>query len=142
MIIPMTSTWNIDESALQFVYIHASGPGGQNVNKVATAVQLRFDLENAQRLSPEHKTRLKKLAGRRMTADGWLVIDARRYRSQEKNRLDALQRLQVLLERSSREPTPRRQTRPTFASRAERLTEKKLRSKKKTGRQKIKIDPE
>ena len=137
---PSTPTPIDDE--LQFVYVRASGPGGQNINKVATAVQLRFDVESSPSLSPEHKLRLKRLAGKRMTADGWLVIDARRYRSQDKNKADAIERYYSLLERSSRAPVPRHATKPTLASRQKRLEVKKVQSRKKSERQKVKFNPE
>lgn len=130
------------DDELQFVYVRASGPGGQNINKVATAVQLRFDVENSPSLAPEHKLRLKRLAGKRMTADGWLVIDARRYRSQDKNKADAIERFYSLLERSSRALVPRRATKPTLASRQKRLEVKKVQSRKKSERQKVKLDPD
>ena len=133
-----TSTPIDDE--LQFNVVRASGPGGQNINKVATAVQLRFDVENSPSLPPEHMLRLKRLAGKRMTADGWLVIDARRFRSQDKNKADAIQRFHGLLERSSRAPAPRRATRRTLASQQKRLEVKKVQSRKKSERQKVKIN--
>ena len=110
----------------------------QGMNKVATAVQLRFNLDASAALSPEHKLRLKRLAGRRMTADGWLIIDARRYRSQDKNKEDAIERFTALVERSSHAPLHRRPTNPTVASRQKRLESKKLQSEKKSTRQKVK----
>lgn len=133
-----TSTPIDDE--LQFNFVRASGPGGQNINKVATAVQLRFDVENSPSLPPEHKLRLKRLAGKRMTADGWLVIDARRFRSQDKNKADAIQRFHGLLEHSSRAPAPRHATKRTLASQQKRLEVKKVQSRKKSERQKVKIN--
>jgi ribosome-associated protein len=115
------------ENELSFDYIRASGPGGQNVNKVATAVQLRFNVFHSPTLREEVKTRLTKLAGKRVTADGILVIEAKKYRSQEQNRLDAIQRFHELVKKASEKPKPRRQTRPTKASQEERLKGKKKR---------------
>jgi ribosome-associated protein len=106
--ISITPTLSLDESELQFEYIRSSGPGGQNVNKVASACQLRFDLRRSTALPPEAKLRLARLAGSRMTAEGWLVIEAKRYRTQEQNRLDALARLGALVEKALVEPKARK----------------------------------
>jgi ribosome-associated protein len=106
--IELTPTVRIDESEMQFAFIRASGPGGQNVNKVATACQLRFDLRRSAALAPEVKLRLARLAGSKMTEDGWLVIEARRFRTQEQNRLDALGRLGALVEKALLEPKARK----------------------------------
>ena len=106
---------------LQFQFIRASGPGGQNVNKVATAAQLRFDVAGTQALSAPIKARLRALAGHRMTADGALLIVARNHRTQEANRREALQRLEDLLAHASVEPKKRRATRPTLGSKQRRL---------------------
>jgi ribosome-associated protein len=108
-----------DEVSVSFV--RASGPGGQNVNKVATAVQLRFDLAGSLALSPEVKTRLRALAGRRVTADGALLIVARNHRSQGENRREAGERLTELIRRSLAPPKARRPTAPTRAARERRL---------------------
>lgn len=115
-------------------FIHASGPGGQNVNKVATAVQLRFDVLKTQLLDEPLKNRLTKLAGKRMTGEGVLVIEAKRYRSQEKNRLDALERLEHLLEKATLEPVKRHPTHPSLAAKTERLEKKKQQAQKKRNR--------
>jgi ribosome-associated protein len=123
----------IDERALQERFVHASGPGGQNVNKVATAVQLKFDIHRAA-LSAAVRNRLVALAGRRLTADGVLTITARRFRTQERNRRDARERLLALLLRAQTAPKRRRSTRPTAASVERRLTTKHHRSRTKTGR--------
>jgi len=126
----------IPENELQEVFIRASGPGGQNVNKVATAVQLRFQLETSQHLSPAVKERLKRIAGGRITSDGELVIEARRYRSQEKNRADARERLTMLIRRAAHKPKKRRATRPSLSARRRRLEAKKKQSQKKKFRRK------
>ena len=114
----------INESELQFDYIRASGPGGQNVNKVATAVQLRFDVNNSL-LSEDAKKRLIHLAGKRMTSEGMLLIEAKRFRTQEQNREDAMKRFAELVRKSLVKPKARRKTKPTKASKEARLNEKK-----------------
>ncbi len=124
----------IPEEELRLEFVRASGPGGQNVNKVATAVQLRFDVTATAALDDEVKARLRSLAGRRITEEGVLLIDARRFRSQEKNRRDAVERLVELVRRAAVRPKRRRPTRPTAASRRRRLDEKRRRSRTKDGR--------
>ena len=119
----------LKELALSFV--HSSGPGGQNVNKVATACQLRFDVARSPSLPEAVKQRLIRLAGRRVTGDGVLLIDARRFRTQHRNRQDAIDRLTKLLQRAARPPKPRKKTRPTLASREKRLEKKRRRAQTK-----------
>ncbi len=136
----ITQTIQIDEQELMESFIRSSGPGGQNVNKVATAVQLRFDAGNSTALDEQVKLRLKRLAGRRMTDEGVIVIEARRYREQEKNRLDARDRLAALIRRACEKPRLRRKTRPTKASVQRRVEGKKRRSDVKKMRKRLIID--
>jgi ribosome-associated protein len=118
----------IDEREIEESFIRASGPGGQNVNKLATAVQLRFDVRRSPSLPNAVSVRLQKLAGARLTKDGVLVITAQRFRTQERNRQDALDRLLEMIREAAVPPKPRRPTRPTLASKRERLDSKKRRS--------------
>ncbi|MBL7205839.1 MAG: aminoacyl-tRNA hydrolase [Desulfobacteraceae bacterium] len=127
----ITRTIAIDEREIQQEFIRSSGPGGQNVNKVATAVQLRFDVRNSPSLPDDVRERLVRLAGRRFTEDGLLIIDARRFRKQERNRQDAIDRLVELIRKASEKPKLRRKTRPTLASKRRRLETKRYRGEKK-----------
>jgi ribosome-associated protein len=127
---------SIDDKELEFSFIRADGPGGQNVNKVATAVQLRFDVLNSESLSEEVKARLVKLAGKRMTQDGVLVLEARRFRTQEKNREDALERFYTMVQKAMKEPKARKRTKPSVASIEKRLEKKKQHGALKRSRQK------
>ncbi len=113
---------------VRFDFIHSSGPGGQNVNKVATAVQLRFDARNCRDLAPDVRERLYRLAGKSVSSAGEVIIEAKRYRSQQRNREDALDRLARLIEKASVLQKPRRRSRPTEASKKQRLQSKKHRS--------------
>ena len=137
--IQITDTLAIDEREVEERFVRASGPGGQNVNKVATAVQLRFDV-NASSLPDEIKTRLVTLAGSRMTAAGVLVIDAREHRTQAQNREAARERLVELLARATRKPKKRRATKPSKAAKERRLVSKKRRGETKSARGKTRTD--
>lgn len=124
----VTASIVVDESEIEERFVQASGPGGQNVNKIATAVQLRFDVARSRSLPRAVKARLATLAGRRLSADGVLVIDARRHRTQERNRADARERLVDLIARAAKPVAKRVPTRPTLASKRRRLEGKKRRS--------------
>jgi ribosome-associated protein len=132
--IEITPCVQIDERELQIDFVRASGPGGQNVNKVATAAQLRFDV-GASSLPEDAKTRLSKLAGNRITQEGVLLIEAKRFRTQEQNREDALERFTELVRKALVKPRARKKTKPTEASKEERLKEKKRRGEIKKLRQ-------
>jgi ribosome-associated protein len=134
--IPVTESISLSEDELEERFVRSPGPGGQHVNKVETAVQLRFDAANSPNLPPEVLTRLRRLAGRRMTRDGVVVIAASRYRSQERNRQDARDRLIELIRDAAAPPKTRRPTRTPAASKRRRLEAKKRRGvvKKTRGR--------
>jgi ribosome-associated protein len=130
--IPVTDQISLDEAELDESFLRASGPGGQNVNKVATAVQLRFDAAASPSLPEPVKERLRRLAGRRMTDAGVIVITANRFRTQERNRADAQERLVTLIAQAAHAPKPRRPTRPTLASKRRRLDTKRRRAEVKS----------
>lgn len=132
---PPADRFVLDESEIEERFVRSSGPGGQHVNKVATAVQLRFDLKNSRSIPEEVRVRVRQLAGKRVTAEGVLLLEARRFRSREKNRQDARERLLDLIRRASEPVRPRRKTTPSRASGERRLSDKRRRSevKKKRG---------
>ena len=136
----INSEITIKSSELRFDFVRSSGPGGQNVNKVSYAVQLRFDLRNSTSLPEEITPRLIELAGKRVNSDGILVLDARTSRSQSQNREEALERLRSLILKSLYRPKPRRKTMPTSASKEKRLRNKKARGNVKRLRGKVKDD--
>jgi ribosome-associated protein len=133
--IEITSSIVIDDSEIQEEFIRSSGPGGQNVNKVATTVQLRFDVANSPSLPDEVRERLISLARGRITEDGVLIISAQRFRTQGRNRQDATERLAALIRRAAEKPRGRRKTRPTLASKIRRLEDKHRRAETKRLRQ-------
>ena len=134
MLIPINCYLFLDDTEIEESFIRASGPGGQNVNKVSSAVQLRFDLSGLRSLPEDVRERLARLAGRRLTRDGVIVIIAQRYRTQERNRQDALDRLIALIRRAAVPPTPRRPTKPSAAAKERRLEAKARRAATKERR--------
>ena len=135
--IQVTPSIAIHERELQEEFTRSSGPGGQNVNKVSTAVQLRFDVAHSPALPEDVRERLIRLSGRRMTEDGVLVLSSRRFRTQERNRQDAQERLVALIRKAAVKPKPRRKTRPTQASRQRRIEDKKHRGEVKRVRRSV-----
>lgn len=128
---------SLDDDEIEETFVRSSGPGGQNVNKISSAVQLRFDIRRSPNLRNEVALRLVKLGGRRVTRDGVLVIIAQRHRTQERNRADALERLVELIRQAAAIPATRKATRPTLASRRRRLESKQVRARVKSLRRPI-----
>ena len=135
--IRITDAISINESELREDFVRSSGPGGQNVNKVATAVQLRFDVRNSPSMPEDVRERLIRIAGKRMTEDGVLIIEAKRLRTQDQNRQDARERLLELIRKATEKPRLRRKTKPSFASKQRRLESKQRRSRVKHARRRV-----
>ena len=138
----ITDELEIDENEINEEFILASGPGGQNVNKVATAVQLRFNVRMSTSLPDDIRARLISIAGKRISRDGTLIIKARRYRTRERNRQDALERLIDIIRKASEVPKTRRRTKPTFASKKRRMETKRKTSERKKMRGSVKYSGE
>jgi ribosome-associated protein len=135
--IRVTDTITLDEKEISEAFVRSSGPGGQNVNKVSTAVQLRFSVAGSPSLPEEVRLRLMKLAGKRVTTEGILVIDAQRFRTQLRNRQDAIQRLVDLIRKAAEKPRLRRRTKPPAGTKERRLEDKRMRSRIKKQRQNV-----
>lgn len=135
--IEVTDSIRLPENEIQLDFIRASGPGGQNINKVSSAVQLRFDAAKSSALSEEVRARLKQISGHRMTADGILIIKAQRHRTQDRNREDAIERLVALIRQAAEKPRPRRPTKPSRAAKQKRLSSKRHRGETKRRRRSV-----
>lgn len=140
--IEITPTLSIDDAEIQLDFIRSSGPGGQNVNKVASGVQLRFNVDASTTLPEEVKQRLRAIARNRITEDGILIIEAKRFRSQEQNRVDAIARLAALIQQATEAPKPRKKTRPSAAANARRIEDKRQRGAIKRMRRFVREDRE
>ncbi len=140
--IRITDNISLHESEIKLEFIRASGPGGQNINKVSSAVQLRFDAARSAALNEAIRTRLKQVSGHRMTADGILIIKAQRYRTQDRNREDAIDRLIALIRKAAQMPKQRRRTKPSAAAKQKRLAAKHRRGEIKRRRRSVGIGTE
>lgn len=129
--IRITKSISLDENEIHESYVRGSGPGGQHVNKTSSAVQLRFDAANSPSIPDDVRERLLRLAGSRCTADGVIMIEARRYRSQDRNRVDALERLKSLIQKAAAPPVPRKKSKPSRTAKKKRVDEKRRRSETK-----------